>query len=91
MWAVTDFTEANGATRVVPGSHRGSNSERFAHTDTEPAEMPAGSLLWSTGRIYHGGKANTTDRWRCGLSLQHVVRLIRRHLGLYRMSNQTPS
>jgi ectoine hydroxylase-related dioxygenase (phytanoyl-CoA dioxygenase family) len=73
MWAITDFTEANGATRVVPGSHRGSNAERFTHTDTEPAEMPAGSLLLYTGRLYHGGGANATDRWRCGLSLQHAV------------------
>jgi ectoine hydroxylase-related dioxygenase (phytanoyl-CoA dioxygenase family) len=73
MWAVTDFTEANGATRVIPGSHRGSNAERFTHADTEPAEMPAGSLLLYTGRLYHGGGANTTDQWRCGLSLQHAV------------------
>jgi len=73
MWAVTDFTEANGATRVIPGSHRGSNAEQFTHADTEPAEMPAGSLLLYTGRLYHGGGANTTEQWRCGLSLQHAV------------------
>ena len=36
-----------------------------------PAEMAAGSLLLYTGRLYHGGGANTSDGWRLGLSLQH--------------------
>ncbi len=73
MWAVTDFTESNGATRVVPGSHRLGNRERLDPADTVPAEMTKGSLLLYTGTLYHGGGANTSDEWRRGLSLQHAV------------------
>lgn len=73
MWAVSDFTEANGATRVVPGSHRLGNEERFSFDDTLPAEMSKGSLMIYTGTLYHGGGPNTSDGWRCGLSLQHAV------------------
>ncbi len=73
MWAITDFTEANGATRVVPGSHRLGNREQLSIDDTVAAEMPKGSLLLYTGSLYHGGGPNTSDDWRRGLSLQHAV------------------
>ncbi|MEZ5280312.1 MAG: phytanoyl-CoA dioxygenase family protein [Acidimicrobiales bacterium] len=73
MWAVSDFTEANGATRVVPGSHLAGNDERYSTDDTVPAEMAKGSLMIYTGTLYHGGGPNNSDQWRCGLSLQHAV------------------
>lgn len=73
MWAVTDFTEANGATRVVPGSHTYDPGRRVDTADAIPAEMPKGSLLLYTGSVYHGGGPNSTDSWRKGLSLQHAV------------------
>lgn len=73
MWAVTDFTEANGATRIIPGSHRFPADRRVEAGDTIPAEMAKGSLLLYTGSVYHGGGPNRTDSWRRGLSLQHAV------------------
>lgn len=73
MWAVTDFTEANGATRIVPGSHRLAFDARPDPADTIPAEMAKGSLLLYTGLLFHGGGPNSTDHWRRGLSLQHAV------------------
>jgi ectoine hydroxylase-related dioxygenase (phytanoyl-CoA dioxygenase family) len=73
MWAITDFTEANGATRIVPGSHRWPHDARPDPDDTVPAEMAQGSLLLYTGMLFHGGGQNTTDMWRKGLSLQHAV------------------
>lgn len=73
MWAVTDFTEANGATRVIPGSHRLPHNARPDPGDTVAAEMSKGSLLLYTGLLFHGGGPNTTGDWRQGLSLQHAV------------------
>ncbi len=73
MWAITDFTAANGATRLVPGSHRWPHDARPDRDDTVPAEMEQGSLLLYTGMLFHGGGQNTTDTWRKGLSLQHAV------------------
>lgn len=73
MWAITDFTETNGATRIAPGSHRWGNREKLGIEDTVAAEMPKGSLLLYTGSVYHGGGNNDSDQWRSGLSLQHAL------------------
>src|SRR5207344_1218764 len=45
MWALTDFTDANGATRLVPGSHLKQNPEYGGAYETIPAEMKKGSVL----------------------------------------------
>lgn len=73
MWAVTDFTEATGATRIIPGSHCSGNRERLWPDLTVPAEMGKGSLFLYTGAVYHGGGPNRSNHWRIGLSLQHGV------------------
>ncbi len=73
MWAVTEFTEENGATRIIPGSHRFSPDRRPEESETIAASMPQGSLLLYTGSVYHGGGANRSGEWRRGLSLQHAV------------------
>lgn len=73
MWAITDFTEVNGATRIAPGSHRWGNGEKITADETVAAEMAKGSLLLYTGSVYHGGGNNESDEWRSGLSLQHAL------------------
>jgi ectoine hydroxylase-related dioxygenase (phytanoyl-CoA dioxygenase family) len=77
MWALDDFTEANGATRIVPGSHRWLDDEPSDATATVAAEMPAGSVLFYTGSLWHGGGANTTDRARLGVILEYVASWLR--------------
>jgi ectoine hydroxylase-related dioxygenase (phytanoyl-CoA dioxygenase family) len=77
MWALTDFTEANGATRIVPGSHRNDNPDLFATYDTIPAEMEAGSVLVWHGSLWHGGGANVSDERRVGVAMNYCAGFIR--------------
>jgi ectoine hydroxylase-related dioxygenase (phytanoyl-CoA dioxygenase family) len=78
MWALTDFTEANGATRVIPGSHlRDHNPEYGAPYDTIAAEMPAGSVLVWHGSLWHGGGANAADERRVGIAMNYCAGWIR--------------
>ncbi len=77
MWALDDFTEANGATRIVPGSHKWTDKRPDNNTETEMAEMPAGSVLFFAGSVFHGGGANETDKPRFGTILEYVVGWLR--------------
>lgn len=83
IWAVTDFTEANGATRVIPGSQHWPDA--FTHTveETVPAEMEAGSCLLYTGKVYHGGGANTTDEVRIAANITYCVAWLRQEENQY--------
>lgn len=69
--ALTDFTDANGATRVIPGSHKWADfSANGSPEDTIPAEMQAGDACFITGKVVHGGGANrTADEVRRGITL----------------------
>ncbi len=78
MWALTDFTEANGATRVVPGSHLADRSPDYGHPyDSVAAEMPKGSVLVWHGSLWHGGGANTTGERRVGIAMNYCAGWIR--------------
>jgi ectoine hydroxylase-related dioxygenase (phytanoyl-CoA dioxygenase family) len=81
MWALTDFTEANGATRVVPGSHLWQNPDYFGDPttiETVPAEMARGSVLVWHGSTWHGGGANNTaDETRIGVAMNYCAGYIR--------------
>ncbi len=83
LWAMTDFTTENGATRVVPGSNKYEDRMRLTEADTEPAEMEAGSALFYTGSLYHGGGANRSDATRYGLNLTYVRSWLRQEENQY--------
>lgn len=72
VWAIDEFTADNGATVVLPGSHRWDALRRPAGADERrPAVMPAGSCVFFLGTLWHGGGANTTDRNRLAVTAQY--------------------
>ena len=78
MWALTDFTEANGATRIMPGTHLSDHSPDYgAEFDSIAAEMRAGSVLIWHGSLWHGGGANKTDETRMGIAMNYCAGYIR--------------
>ena len=78
MFALSDFTKQNGATRVVPGSHLWEAGREPQPEEILQAEMPAGSALFYVGQTLHGGGANVTkDVRRRGMFLGYVVGWLR--------------
>jgi ectoine hydroxylase-related dioxygenase (phytanoyl-CoA dioxygenase family) len=78
MWALTDFTQANGATRVIPGSHLWDHSPDYGtHYESVPAAMRRGSVLVWHGSLWHGGGANQTTRRRLGIAMNYCAGWIR--------------
>jgi ectoine hydroxylase-related dioxygenase (phytanoyl-CoA dioxygenase family) len=78
MWALTDFTEANGATRIIPGSHLRDHSPEYgAPYDSIAAEMGRGSVLVWHGSLWHGGGANATGQDRVGIAANYCAGFIR--------------
>ncbi|HWE55213.1 MAG TPA: phytanoyl-CoA dioxygenase family protein [Acidimicrobiales bacterium] len=78
MWALTDFTEANGATRIISGTHLADSSPDYGrHYDSEPAVMRRGSVLVWHGSLWHGGGTNTTGERRVGVAMNYCAGYIR--------------
>lgn len=72
IWAIDEFTEVNGATVLVPGSHRWPDGR--TPTDADPrlaAVMPAGSCLLFLGTLWHGGGANRSAAPRLAATAQY--------------------
>ncbi len=82
IWAMTDFTEENGATRVIPGS-QGWDNGRHEVSETVPAEMSKGSCLLYTGKVYHGGGENRSTATRTGLNITYCAAWLRQEENQY--------
>ena len=85
IWAFTDFTDENGATRIVPGSHKFDHEPRKGEQiEHIPAEMKAGSVLVVNGGTWHCGGGNTSkDEWRLGISVQYCQGYLRQQQNQY--------
>ena len=83
MWALHDFTDRNGATRVVPNSHRLADGSRFSHEQSLPAEMPRGSVVLYLGSTHHGGGSNQSDQVRIGINVDYVLGWLRQEENQY--------
>jgi len=76
--ALVDFTRDNGATLVVPGSHRWPREREATPDELAVAEMPAGSAVIYRGSTLHAGGANTTpDAWRRGVHMSYALGWLR--------------
>jgi fumagillin biosynthesis dioxygenase len=77
-WLLDDFTDENGATRVVAGSHRSLSDFAAAPVETVAVEGPAGSIMVMDGRLWHQTGANRTESvHRAGLFGYYVQPWIR--------------
>jgi ectoine hydroxylase-related dioxygenase (phytanoyl-CoA dioxygenase family) len=77
MWAISDFTEHNGATRVVPGSHRWAPERQPEPAEITSAAMPKGSVLLYLGSTVHGAGSNQTEASRFGLHVSFLAGWLR--------------
>ncbi|MGX1359115.1 phytanoyl-CoA dioxygenase family protein [Bradyrhizobium elkanii] len=69
IWALSDFREDNGATRIIPRSHKFDSSPEYGKEyDAVTATMPAGSVMLFDSALWHGGGANTSDARRFAFS-----------------------
>ena len=75
--ALVDFTAANGATRVFPGSHRWEPDRYPTDDEAVAAEMPAGSAVVYLGSTFHGGGAHTGSAPRRGVHLSYTLGWLR--------------
>ena len=83
MWAINDFTAANGGTHLVPGSHRWAEGRVARDDEVVAAEMPAGSVLLWKGGTLHGAGANQSDQWRYGVFLSYSLGWLRQEENQY--------
>jgi ectoine hydroxylase-related dioxygenase (phytanoyl-CoA dioxygenase family) len=83
IWALTDFTEDNGATHVVPGSHLWDLGRGAEPDQTIQAVMSRGSVLLYSGTVIHGGGANCSDSPRLGMNITYCLSWLRQEENQY--------
>ena len=83
IWALTDFTAANGATQVVPGSVDWPDDRTAQPGEIARAEMKRGSVLVYLGSVFHGGGANVSGEDRWGLNITYALGWLRQEENQY--------
>ena len=82
MWALTDFTAANGATQVIPDSSAVDDATGLT-MPLHQAEMRRGSVLFYEGKVLHGGGANDSPADRRGVNITYAVGWVRQEENQY--------
>jgi len=77
IWALDDFTEANGATELIPGSHRWDDARAPRADEAVKALMPAGSVLVFAGNLLHRGGENHSTGSRLAITPQYCMPWLR--------------
>lgn len=83
IWALTDFSAENGATRVVPGSQTWQWRQEPKEDEICQAEMSKGSVLLYTGSVMHSGGENRTEGSRMGLNITYCLGWLRQEENQY--------
>ena len=84
MWALSEFTRDNGATLIVPGSHRWDAGREATPDEVVSAEMPAGAMLvWLGGTLHAAGANRTADEWRHGVFISFSLGWLRQEENQY--------
>ncbi|MGB8506658.1 phytanoyl-CoA dioxygenase family protein [Mycobacterium sp.] len=78
--ALCEFTEANGATQVVPGSHRWAATPAAPYPQGQPVELAAGDALIWNGSLWHTAAANRTDKPRPALTVNYCAGFLRQQV-----------
>jgi ectoine hydroxylase-related dioxygenase (phytanoyl-CoA dioxygenase family) len=83
LWAMSDYTEEMGATRVVPNSQYGARNREYTQADSLPAVMKRGSALFYTGKVFHGAGANVSSQIRKAINITYAVGWVRQEENQY--------
>jgi ectoine hydroxylase-related dioxygenase (phytanoyl-CoA dioxygenase family) len=76
MWALTDFSDENGATHILPGTSTMDDDSARLVSDIQ-ASMKRGSVLFYDGKVLHGGGANRSSAVRRGVNITYSVGWVR--------------
>jgi ectoine hydroxylase-related dioxygenase (phytanoyl-CoA dioxygenase family) len=87
LFCIDPFTNENGATRVLPGSHRDEAfpSDHFVAGNAVTVEAPAGSFILLDCMTFHAGGINSTDHPRRAVNHVYTVPLMRQQIDLPRL------
>lgn len=78
--ALDDFTEENGGTAYVPGSHTWGENPQPTHAQTQQVSMKAGSAILFLGTLWHGGGANRSNAPRLAATCQYCESWLRQQV-----------
>lgn len=77
VWAIDAFTEENGATEIIPGSHEWDDARIGTPEEAVPVTMPAGSVMICLGTTWHGDGRNKSDHGRCAVTHEYCEAYMR--------------
>jgi ectoine hydroxylase-related dioxygenase (phytanoyl-CoA dioxygenase family) len=77
MVVLDDYTELNGATRIIPGSHKWGSDRLGEEHEAIPAVCPRGSIIYFLGTTWHSGGANRSTKPRHAATIQFCQPYIR--------------
>lgn len=83
IYAMSEFTEENGATHVLPGSHLDADHLEHRRTQSVQAAMRRGSALIYSGSVYHAGGTNRSEQVRHALQFAYCAGWLRQEENQY--------